>query len=153
MKIESIPLFDQNPLAANILIDISHEDLTEETANTAQTLVPLNFAAGDAFIITAMRLVTPFENTADAAHNTTTLSVGDNDSATRFLASTELNEKGTEILFAAGALTAPNYVYLAAKELRLAFGSMSAKSLSDLNKGRVLLYGRKLNLKEYGPYT
>jgi hypothetical protein len=154
MKIEQIPVFDQLPLhGATHFIDVSAADLTQTTANTAQTLVPANFRAGDAFQLVAMKLVEPFENTADAAHDTTTLSVGDDDSATRYLASTQLNANGSTVSFAAGALTAPCFVYTAAKELRLAFGSQTAKSLSNLNKGRVLLFIKKVDLRRYGPYT
>jgi hypothetical protein len=154
MKIESIPLYDQLPLGgATHVIDVSHEDLTETTDNTAQTLVPANFAAGDVFQLVSGRLVETFENTADSAHNTTTLSVGDNDSATRFLASTQINENGSTVETFAGALTAPCFPYNGAKELRLAFGSQTSKKLSNINKGRLLLYVRKVDSKKFGPYT
>lgn len=153
MKVEAIPLYDQNPLAATHMIDVSAADLTETTANTAQTLVPLTFADGDVFVLISGRLVEPFEDSSDAAFNSTALSVGDNDSATRYLASTQLNKNGTEITTFAGALTAPCFPYTAAKELRLAFASMTAKSLADLDKGRLLLYVRKVDTKRFGPYT
>lgn len=154
MNVSAIPLYDQLPLGgATHLIDVSHVDLTETTVNTTQTLVPINAAAGDVVEVVAMRLVTAFRNTSDTAHNTTTLSVGDNDSGTRFLTSTQLNQNGTTIAFKEGTLTTRGFAYTAAKEIRLAFGSMSAKKLSDLNQGRVLLYVRLVNLTKFGPYT
>lgn len=154
MNVSAIPLYDQLPLGgATHLIDVSYEDLTETATATGQTLVPLNAATGDVVEVVAMRLVTPFKDASDNAYNTTTMTVGDTDSSTRFLSSTQLNENGAQIVIKVGTLTTRGFAYTAAKEIQLAFGSMSGKKLSDIDVGRLLLYVRVVNLTKFGPYT
>ena len=152
MKIESIPLYDQIPLGgATHLIDVSHEDLTETTADTAQN-VTLSVVSGELFDVTAVRLVEAFEDSSDSDFDDTALQIGDEDSANRFLASTQLNENGTTVSFKEGALAGRGYAYNATKEIRINFGSMTAKKLSDLDKGRLVVFVRKVDLTAYGPY-
>jgi len=120
-------------------IVVTHADLTEAAANTAQTIALLSVEAGDVVTHAATKLVTPFENTADSAYNTTTLIVGDDGSTNRFMSSTELNVNGTEVYWKAGTNTA-GFAYTAANTVDAVFGSMAAKSLSNLNAGEVHIF-------------
>jgi hypothetical protein len=117
---------------------LTHEDLTEATDNTAQTIALLTLAAGQAVNFCATKLVTPFENSADAAHNTTTLIVGDAGSTNRFLASQELNENGTEVLFQAG--TGTQRAYATSTAVNAVFGSQTSKNLAALDTGEVHIF-------------
>lgn len=125
-------------------IRLTHEDLTQATANTAQVIPILSVNAGSYVSDCATKLVTAFKNSADAAFNTTAITVGDGGSANRFLTSTELNENGTEVYYKAGALTSP-YVYTTADTIDITFNAMSAKALVDLNAGELIVF---LNVAE-----
>jgi len=83
---------------ANLLVIVGHADLTESAANTAQTIPLLSLAAGKAARFVKYDLVTPFKDASDAAFNTTAAIIGDGNDTDRFLASTELNVNGTEVL-------------------------------------------------------
>lgn len=122
-------------------------DLTETTANTAQAFtvaIPVNTIIKDCLVL----LDVPFEDTADAAFNSTAVTVGDSGSATRFMSATELNVNGTEITIKkmSGSATA----YPAADTLSISFASMAAKSLSSLNKGKVRIYVNMVKQNQIG---
>jgi hypothetical protein len=123
---------------ANVRVRITHEDLTEATANTAQTLEVYEPAAKHLVKLVKMELKTAFEDQSDAAFNTTAITVGDAGSANRYLTSTELNKNGTEIFGSVGTGTA--LVYTAAGSLNVVFNAMAAKSLVDIDKGELWLY-------------
>ena len=135
-----IPLSAQEAAASGFthLVWVHHEDLDLTTANTAQTLALIDVADGDVCLACAVRLRTAFKDSADAALNTTTLIVGDSGSTARFLASTELNENGTEVLAKAG--TGTGYAYTSTTTIDAIFGSMAAKSLSSLDTGKVAIF-------------
>lgn len=120
---------------------ITHADLTEATANTAQ-VIPLYAGKKGTTVVRVATLVhTKFENSADSAHNTTTLTIGDTGSAARFLASQELNENGTEVLAKAGTGTLHTYVAPgSAAVLNATFGSQSTKKLADIDTGSLDIY-------------
>ena len=120
-------------------IVVTHSDLTETTAATAQTIEILSVAPGDVVEKAAFKLVTPFEDASDSAFNDTNIEVGDGGDTDRFIASTEVNENGTEIDFAANANTTA-YAYTAADTVDLKVNSMSAKSLSNLDAGEIHIY-------------
>jgi hypothetical protein len=119
-------------------VELTHADLTETAANTAQTIAILTVAAGDMVRNCATKLVIPFEDASDNALNTTTLIVGDDGSTNRYLASQELNLNGTEIDAKAGVAT--GHVFTAANTIDAIFGSMAAKSLSDIDAGEVHIF-------------
>lgn len=77
----------------------------------------------------------PLKNSADVNFNSTTLTLGDAGSATRWMNAVQLNENGTEVLTTfPGA--AENTIYTGNSQIALTLGSMAAKSLSDLNTGK-----------------
>lgn len=82
-----------------------------------------------------LHLTTAFKDASDAAFNSTTVSLGDSGSATRFLNAVQINENGTEVINTTPGAT-EDYVYTAADQLVLTINSMAAKSISDLDVGR-----------------
>ena len=133
MKLSPLPLESAVAEQANFELLVTHEDLTETTANTAQTLT---FPIAAKMTVQCVRMILdePFEDASDNAFNTTTVIVGDGGSTNRFLTSTELNVNGTEILLKLG--TGTTLAYDTTDTIDLIFGSMAAKSLSDIDTGR-----------------
>jgi pyoverdine/dityrosine biosynthesis protein Dit1 len=154
MLISQLPHNDQLFLGATHYIRVTHEDITETTANADQTLDLAAVAAGEAFRVVAYRLEEAFKDTSDTGFNDVQFSFGDDDDADRYLTATQVNENGTEVLYKAGALSAP-YVYTAAKTLKLLVENMATpggEKLSDLDKGIALFFVQKIDLDEYGDY-
>ena len=127
------------------LITVDHVDLTTTTAATAQTIDLLDLPVGTVVNKVAYKLVTPFKDISDAAYNDTDFSVGETGDVDEFIDETEVNENGTEISYSAGftftdaSCTLPR-VYTTASKLTATFAGMSAKSLSDLDAGKVEVY-------------
>ena len=120
-------------------IVVTHSDITESTADTDQTIALLSVAAGDVVEKAAYKLVTAFSDASDAAFNDTKVQVGDGGDTDRFIAATQVNVNGTEVLFAANANTTA-YAYTAADTVDLLVESMTAKSLSELDAGEIHIY-------------
>jgi hypothetical protein len=118
---------------------VTHEDLTEATADTDQTIALLSVAAGDVVEKAAIKLVTPFKDASDAALNDTKVQVGDDSDTDEYIAATQVNENGTEVLFAANVNTVP-FAYTAANTVDLLVESMTAKSLSNIDTGELHVY-------------
>lgn len=123
---------------------ITHADLTEATANTAQTIQMISVPAGAVVANAAYRLVTAFQDNDDNAFNSTTLIVGDGGDTDRFIVSKELNVDGTEVLYwaSSAATSSLPYSYAAADTIDAVFGSMAAKSLVNLDAGEVHIFLR-----------
>lgn len=133
------------PLATNEIADnggythiatITADDLTVTTNNTSQTILIATLAIGDAIGKVATRVKTSFENTADAAFNTTAATVGDTANAVNnHIASQELNKNTTVVVEKfSNTLVGP---YTAADKIAITFNAMAAKKLSDINKGEI----------------
>jgi hypothetical protein len=118
---------------------VTHVDLTESTADTDQTIALLSVVAGDVVEKAAFQLVTAFSNASDAAFNDTKVQVGDGSDTDEYIAAKQVNENGTEVLFAANVNTVP-FAYTAADTVDLLVESMTAKSLSDLDAGEIHIY-------------
>lgn len=123
-------------------LTLTHEDLTETNANTAQTIALLTLPANAAVMHAGFYLETPFADASDAALNTTTLIVGDAGSTARLIPSKELNVNGTEILawVTANATDTLPYAYVDSTTVSAIFGSMAAKSLSDVDTGKIHIF-------------
>jgi hypothetical protein len=113
---------------------VTHADLTETTANTAQSITLLTLAAGDVVHSGAYKLVTAFQDTTDAAFNTTAVTT--NAAGSALISATETNVNGTEVFYKAHTATAP-LTATGASTVAASFAAMSAKSLSALNAGEV----------------
>jgi hypothetical protein len=118
---------------------VTHEDLTEATADTDQTIALLSVVAGDVVEKAAYKLVTAFKDASDAAFNDTKVQVGDGVDTDEYIAATQVNENGTEVLFAANVNTVP-FAYTAADTVDLLVESMTAKSLSNIDAGEIHIY-------------
>lgn len=139
MKTYELPAETKAATGYTHKVVITHEDLTQASANTAQTIELLDVAAGDVVHTAAVKLVTAFSDASDTAFNSTTLIVGDDGSTNRFVTSQELNVNGSEVLYKAATNTAP-HAYTAANTVDAIFGSMAAKSLSDIDAGEVHIF-------------
>jgi hypothetical protein len=118
---------------------VTHVDLTEATADTDQTIPLLSVVAGDVVEKAAYKLVTAFKDASDAAFNDTKVQVGDGTDTDEYIAATQVNENGTEVLFAANVNTVP-FAYTAADTVDLLVESMTAKSLSNIDAGEIHIY-------------
>lgn len=127
---------------ANWRAVVTADMLTMATANTKQTLKLMDLLTGDIVAAIWWRLKTNFQNSADAAFNSDTLSVGDGSSDTQFIAAKEVNANGTVI--SEGFSNTAVGPYTAAGVINAVFNSMAAKSLSSINKGEVHFFIRML---------
>lgn len=121
---------------------LTHEDLTEAAANTAQTIVLDYGVRGTTVKGAAFYLKTPFEDASDNALNATAITVGDGVDPDRYIVSKEINVNGTEILnwATANATDTLPYSYVSSDTIDIVFGSMAAKSLVDIDVGELWIY-------------
>jgi hypothetical protein len=119
---------------------------TQTTAATPLVIEMVPVKAGDVVIRAAYHLRTPFAASGDAAFNSTTITIGDGNGAATYLASTQINVNGTEILNKAG--TGTEGAYDAADTVDITFTSMAAKALASLNVGELWVFLHIANVKE-----
>jgi hypothetical protein len=127
---------------------ITHEDLTQATDNTAQDVKILTVPAKSVVTSVAMHLTTPFQKTGTSAYNTNTLIIGDSGDTDRWLASTEVNVNGTEILAKAQPSTVPA-AYVTATDINANFASMASYDLAELDAGEVEVFFSLVSLADY----
>jgi len=139
MKVFELPAETKSATGFSHKAIVTVADITESTADTDQTIALLSVAAGDVVEKAAYKLVTAFSDASDAALNDTKVQVGDGADTDRFIAATQVNVNGTEVLYAANANTT-SYAYTAADTVDLLVESMTAKSLSDLDAGEIHVY-------------
>ena len=93
-----LPMEGKADTGANYLVVVTHADLTETTANTAQSLTNvLPVLAKQGVELIACRLVTAFTDDATTAFSSVAVTVGDGTDADLYLTSTELDSYGTEV--------------------------------------------------------
>ena len=139
MKVYELPAETKAATGFSHKAVVTHSDITESAADTDQTIALLSVAAGDVVEKAAYKLVTAFSDASDAALNDTKVQVGDGADTDRYIAATQVNVNGTEVLFAANANTTA-YAYTAADTVDLLVESMTAKSLSELDAGEIHIY-------------
>jgi len=140
MKTTTFRALHESPRGFNHRFVISAQDLTEAADNTAQSFTLLTLPVGSVVKSAAMFLNTPLKDASDTAFNSTTLIVGDSGDTARYLASTQLNENGTEILAKAAPVDKVPHAYASATAVTATFGSMAAKKLADIDVGEVSIY-------------
>ena len=114
---------------------VDHTDLTEATANTAQSITLLTLATGDVVHSGAYKLVTAFQDTADSAFDTTAVTL--NAAGSALISATETNlNAASEVFYKAHTATAP-LTATSASTVAASFAAESGKSLSALNAGEV----------------
>lgn len=138
MKIEPASKQFEAAFGATHQVTLTADDLTETTADTAQTFT-VAAPAGTLAQVIATAVPTAFKDASDAAFNTNVLTIGDEVDPDRYLASQELNENGTEVLYKAG--TGVAYAYTADDTIDITIAAMAAKSLVNIDTGelRILL--------------
>ena len=139
MKVYELPAETKAATGFTHKAIVTHVDITESTADTDQTIALLSVVAGDVVEKAAYKLVTAFSDASDSGLNDTKVQVGDGADTDRFIAATQVNVNGTEVLYAANANTT-SYAYTAADTVDLLVESMTAKSLSDLDAGEIHVY-------------
>lgn len=110
---------------------VTADDLTATVVTTAQALTLCAVKNGDIIQRAIGVPVVPFQNSADATNNTTTVSLGDAGSATRHLAATEANANGTF----ARVIGSTMYLYTAAGSLLLTVTPKSGTAPNVINRG------------------
>lgn len=118
--------------------------LAETTADTDTTFNLFKVIAGDVMVKAALILDPALSDASDAAFNSTAFSFGDEDDDDRFIDGVETNVNGTEVLH-----TYDNTAYgpyTATKQLTCLVESMTAKSLSNIDTGRLVLLIQILRL-------
>ena len=146
MTIEKLPTETAALLGYTHRVALTNKDLTQSTANTAQAITirtaPIGLSVSDC----AVRVKTPFKNSADAAFNSTTITVGDGGSAVRYIASTQVNANGAVVPFAVIPAANSSYVYTAADNITITFTPMAAKALSSLDTGELIVLFRMVEI-------
>lgn len=125
--------------------EITADDLSTTTANTAQTFTTNVVCAPGDFVTSAGHyLKTAFQATGDAAFNTDTMSIGDSvGGVATIYAAVELNANGTTINAKHAACTGtPLSGFTAATTITITFNAMAAKNLNALNAGSVVVFIR-----------
>jgi len=118
---------------------VTHADLTETTAATAQNLTLLSLAAGDVVQNAAFKLVTSFADAADSANNTTTMTLSGAGSAV--VAAMQANANGTPVLYKAFTATSPVTVASGTSTVQLTVGTPAAtKTLAALTTGELHVF-------------
>jgi len=137
-----IPLQTQSARGANALAIITKDNLTEDTADTDQTLDIFTTPARDTIVdVVDTELIEEFEDESDAALNDTKLSIGDSGDPDRLLTAQQLNANGTTLARKEGA---GSHTYTSATTVQALVESMTAKKLADLDKGQIHIW---LNIK------
>jgi hypothetical protein len=90
-----LPSQTENAAKANLLAVISARNLTEDTADTAQTLTLFKAKAGQSVRLVRWLLKKAAKDPADAAFNSTTVAIGNAGATTRLLAATQANANGS----------------------------------------------------------
>src|SRR5882724_11863589 len=120
-------------------LDFNYRDIPAGIANNTSKVWAAGYlpalVASDIMIKTELHLTTAFSDASDAAFNSSTLSLGDATTATRFINASEANVNGTEVLNVIPGAN-QNVIYTAAGQLQLTLNSMTGKSISDLDAGQ-----------------
>jgi len=147
MQINLLPQEERIALGATHRAIITHADLTVATANTAQVINITALKLGSYIRNVYTKVQTAFKNSADAAFNTTAITVGDTGTANLYVSSQETNANGAVAKFKAG--TGTQKAYLAADDLTITFNSMAGKALSSLDTGELHVFFSVTELNEY----
>lgn len=147
MKFTCLTAQERADTGMNYRLDFDYTDIptgvavnTAAVINTAALGLPI-IPNGSIIRRSQLHLTTPFEDVSDAAFNDMKISIGDAGSATRFINASQANVNGTEVLNVYPGAT-ENVVYTADSRFQITFGSMAAKTVSDIDKGKAyFLYG------------
>jgi len=124
-------------------LDFDYHDIPAGIANNTSKVWAAGFlpavVAGDIVVKTELHLTTPFQDISDAAFNSSSISLGDATTATRFINASEANLNGTEVLDVIPG--ANQNVIIPQPSVATDAQFDGAKSLSDLDKGQGYISG------------
>lgn len=131
---------NEAPRGFNHRIVVDHTDLTESADNTTQSLTLITLPAGTVVKSAAYWLKTPFELSTNATFDLTTMIVGDSGDDDRYINSSELNENGTEVVYAANDASKLPSVTTASTAVAAVFTPKAANNLAELDTGEIHIY-------------
>ena len=131
---------NEAPRGFNHRFVITASDLTQATANTAQSITLVTLPAGTVVKHAAYYLKTPLADASDSAFNSTAMTVGDAGDADRYIDSAQLNVNGTEVIAGASNGSKVPYAYASSTAVVAAFASMADKALADIDTGEIWIY-------------
>lgn len=122
-----------------------------DTAATGVTFPLFTTKRGDyvpSVVGAAFILVTPFQDTTDAAFNDVQVELGDANDRNGYIVEMQVNLNGTEVYQKYGAGALLPVTYDSAVVVNLYVGSMTAKKLSHLNKGKLLTFLKLMRIPQ-----
>ena len=131
---------NEAPRGFNHRIVVDHTDLTNSTNNTTQSLTLITLPAGTVVKSAAYFLKTPFELSTNTSFDLTTVIVGDSGDTDRYINSSELNENGTEVLYAVNDASKLPFVTTASTAVNAVFTPKAANNLAQLDTGEIHIY-------------
>lgn len=138
MKTYPVPLeTTQAKNGANTATEITFADLT--AAGNTQTLSPLNVGAKMGVRLIQAELAEAFVS-SDGTLISTSITIGDGNSAVNQLAATELNQAGTEVFLSRGVISPNPILYTADDTVDVFFTGTVAKALNSHTAGKLILY-------------
>lgn len=132
------PMFNEAAAqrGGNVEVEITHEDLTQAGAGTAQTINAFTVKATVQSIqLVNLELIEAFEDTATAGTDSTLVEIGDDGDTDRLGTSTQINVNGTEVKQKAGTGTV--HVFSADNTVDFLFTPKTGTTLASLNKGKL----------------
>lgn len=135
------PLQTATDKVSNFAVEVTYKDFAAGVVNTALAINLFTILAKYMGAELKHYEVTElFQDTADAAHVSTSITIGDAGSANRLLTASELNANGTYVPLKAG--TGTLYIPTSDTVVTLTVTPTAAKNVASLNKGKVILYFR-----------
>jgi hypothetical protein len=132
------PLFNESAAQrdGNIEVEITHEDLTQTGAGTAQTLLAFKVkAALQSIQLINLELIEPFQDTATASTDSLLVEIGDDGDTDRLCTSTQININGTEVRQKQGTGTV--HIFAADNTVDFLFTPKTGTTLASLNRGKL----------------
>lgn len=143
----NIQVMGHESKSRSVKVTLTAEDLTQAVANTAQEFDTCELYDGDIVESLWVNNKVAFKDADDAAFNSNTVIIGDNEDDDRYLAAAQLNENGTEIGRQLG-IGAP-YIYSAGNRLKVKINSMTAKSLANIDTGELEIFADIRSTEDY----
>lgn len=129
------------------MVEVNSADLAALAAGATGSVNLAAMVAGLGFCVNFMRLAEAF-TFSDATLISCAVVVGDDDTANRFLTSTELASVGANVKLKSGALDQLSQaVYTAAKTVIAAFTGTAGKNLNSCTAGKLLLFCSALDAR------
>lgn len=123
---------------ATHVYEVTHEDFTETSTNTAETVVLMNVEAKMGVEVIAVEMTEDFLESGNTNHNSSAITVGDGGDVDRFLASMELNQNGSEVDLKYG--TGTSLAYTTSDTVDLVLTPSTNDAPSELTQGKIKVW-------------